>query len=137
MKISQKLEYACRALAQLAKNYDAKSLTRLDELAQREAVSANFLVQILNDLRRGGIIESRRGASGGYTLARPAQNINLRQIVEAVEPSKLQNTTLDEGESGVAVRRAWEKISDQLAKSLEEITLEALASPPSDPMFYI
>ena len=137
MKISQKLEYACRALAQLAKNYDAKSLTRLDELAQREAVSANFLVQILNDLRRGGIIDSRRGASGGYTLSRPAQNINLRQIVEAVEPSKLQNTVLDEGESGVAVQRAWENISTQLAKSLEEISLEALASPPSDPMFYI
>jgi Rrf2 family protein len=137
MKISQKLEYACRALVQLAKSYDGKSLTRLDDLAQREAVSANFLVQILNDLRRGGIIDSRRGASGGYTLSRPAQNINLRQIVEAVEPSKLQNTVLDEGESGVAVQRAWENISAQLAKSLEEISLEALASPPSDPMFYI
>lgn len=137
MKISQKLEYACRALAQLAKNYDGRSLTRLDELAQREAVSANFLVQILNDLRRAGIIDSRRGATGGYTLSRPAQNINLRQIVEAVEPSKLQNTALAEGESGIAVQRAWETISLQLGKTLEETTLEALASPPSDPMFYI
>jgi Rrf2 family protein len=137
MKISQKLEYACRALAQLAKAYDGKSLTRLDELAQREAVSANFLVQILNDLRRGGIIDSRRGASGGYTLSRPAENINLRQIVEAVEPSQLQNTALDQGESGTAVQRAWETISTQLASSLEDITLESLANPPSDPMFYI
>lgn len=137
MKISQKLEYACRALVQLAKAYDGKTLTRLDELAQREAVSANFLVQILNDLRRGGIIDSRRGAAGGYTLSRPAQNINLRQIVEAVEPTQLQNTALDQGESGAAVRRAWETVSTQLAGSLEEISLEALASPPSDPMFYI
>jgi Rrf2 family protein len=137
MKISQKLEYACRALAQLAKSYDGKTLTRLDELAQREAVSANFLVQILNDLRRGGIIDSRRGASGGYTLSRPAQNINLRQIVEAVEPSQLQNTALDQGESGTAVQRAWEKVSTRFAGSLEEISLEALASPPSEPMFYI
>jgi len=137
MKISQKLEYACRALAQLAKSYDGKTLTRLDELAQREVVSANFLVQILNDLRRGGIIDSRRGASGGYTLSRPAQNINLRQIVEAVEPSQLQNTALDQGESGTAVQRAWEKVSTRFAGSLEEISLEALASPPSEPMFYI
>ena len=83
MKISQKLEYACRALAQLAKTYDGKSLTRLEELAQREAISANFLVQILNDLRRGGMIDSRRGASGGYLLSRPANQITLRQIVEA------------------------------------------------------
>ena len=122
---------------QLAKTYDGKTLIRLDELAQREAVSANFLVQILNDLRRGGIIDSRRGASGGYMLARPAQHINLKQIVEAVEPSQLQNTALEQGESGAAVRRAWETISSQLGKNLEEVSLEALASPPSDPMFYI
>lgn len=122
---------------QLAKAYDGKTLTRLDELAQREAVSANFLVQILNDLRRGGIIDSRRGAAGGYTLSRPAQNINLRQIVEAVEPTQLQNTAVDQGESGAAVHRAWETVSTELANSLENITLESLASPPSDPMFYI
>jgi Rrf2 family transcriptional regulator, cysteine metabolism repressor len=137
MKISQKLEYACRALAQLAKTYDGKTLTRLDELAQREAISANFLVQILNDLRRGGMIDSRRGASGGYLLSRPANQITLRQIVEAVEPSQLQNTALDQGESGPSVRRAWENVSTQLSKNLEEITLESLANPTSDPMFYI
>ncbi len=137
MKISQKLEYACRALAQLAKAYDGKSLTRLDELAQREAVSANFLVQILNDLRRGGLIDSRRGASGGYRLSRPAANITLRQIVDAVEPSQLQQTALAQGESGVAVQRAWQAVSNQLADNLGEVTLESLATPPSDPMFYI
>lgn len=137
MKISQKLEYACRALAQLAKAYDGKTLTRLDELAQREAVSANFLVQILNDLRRAGIIESRRGAHGGYLLSRPADRITLRQIVEAVEPTQLHNTALAQGESGPAVRRAWESISAKLTADLDEITLSSLASPSSDPMFYI
>lgn len=122
---------------QLAKTYDGKTLTRLDELAQREAVSANFLVQILNDVRRAGIIDSRRGASGGYTLARSPENITLRQIVEAVEPSQLQNTTLDQGESGLAVHRAWDDVSAKVAAELDSVTLEALASPPSDPMFYI
>ncbi|MFD2257549.1 RrF2 family transcriptional regulator [Luteolibacter algae] len=137
MKISQKLEYACRALVQLAKAYDGKTLTRLDELAQREAVSANFLVQILNDLRRGGLIESRRGASGGYSLSRSADSITLRQIVDAVEPSQLQNTALAQGESGGAVKRAWEDISEQLAQNLEKVTLESLSAQASDPMFYI
>ena len=137
MKISQKLEYACRALVQLAKSYDGKTLTRLDDLAQREAVSANFLVQILNDLRRAGIIDSRRGASGGYILSRTADNITMRQIVEAVEPSQLQNTALDQGESGTAVRRAWQAVSVKLAGDLDAVTLDSLASPPSDPMFYI
>jgi Rrf2 family transcriptional regulator, cysteine metabolism repressor len=137
MKISQKLEYACRALAQLAKAYDGKTLTRLDELAQREAVSANFLVQILNDLRRAGIIDSRRGTHGGYLLSRPADHITLRQIVDAVEPSQLQNTALTEGESGPAVRRAWETISSKLATDLDDVTLGSMVNPPSDPMFYI
>lgn len=137
MKISQKLEYACRALAQLAKSYDGKTLTRLDELAQREAVSANFLVQILNDLHRAGIIESRRGAHGGYILSRPSDRITLRQIVEAVEPSQLQITALGEGESGPVVRRAWETVSAKLAADLDALTLGDLANPPSDPMFYI
>ena len=137
MKISQKLEYACRALAQLAKSYDGKTLTRLDELAQREAVSANFLVQILNDLRRAGIIESRRGAHGGYILSRPSDRITLRQIVEAVEPSQLQITALGEGESGPVVRRALETVSAKLAADLDALTLGDLANPPSDPMFYI
>ncbi len=137
MKISQKLEYACRALAQLTKAYDSKTLTRLDQLAQREAISANFLVQILNDLRRAGIIDSRRGAHGGYLLSRPADGITLRQIVNAVEPSQLQNTALTEGESGPAVRYAWETVSAKLAADLDKITLSNLASSPSDPMFYI
>ena len=122
---------------QLAKTYDGKTLTRLDELAQREAVSSNFLVQILNDLRRAGLIDSRRGANGGYVLSRPPEKISLRQIVDAVEPSQLQNTALDDGDSGTAVRRAWESVSTKLATDLDAVTLESLASPPSDPMFYI
>ncbi len=65
MRVSQKLEYACRAMAQLAKQADGKTITRLDEIAQREAVSSNFLVQILNDLRRSGLVTSKRGKFGG------------------------------------------------------------------------
>ena len=53
MRISQKLEYACRAMVQLAQHHDGQTLIQLDDIAQREAVSANFLVQILNDLKNG------------------------------------------------------------------------------------
>jgi Rrf2 family protein len=137
MKISQKLEYACRAMTQLAKYHDGRTLTRLEDLAQREAVSANFLVQILNDLRRAGLIESRRGKAGGYLLARSADQITLRQVVDAVDPSLLQCSVTREGDSGQSVRRAWEQVSTGLQQSLGEITLESLASKQGDPMFYI
>jgi Rrf2 family protein len=137
MKISQKLEYACRALAQLAKHHDGRTLTRLEDLAQREAVSGNFLVQILNDLRRAGLIESRRGKAGGYLLGRAPEAITLRQVVDAVDPSLLQCSVAREGESGHAVRQAWEQVSSSVQQALDQITLETLASNPGGAMFYI
>jgi Rrf2 family transcriptional regulator, cysteine metabolism repressor len=137
MKISQKLEYACRAMAQLAKYHDGRTLTRLEDLAQREAVSGNFLVQILNDLRRANLIESRRGKAGGYLLARASDQITLRQVVEAVDPALLQCSVTRSGDSGQAVRRAWEQISGDFQQSLNGITLESIANCQGDPMFYI
>ncbi|WP_411827209.1 RrF2 family transcriptional regulator [Luteolibacter sp. AS25] len=137
MKISQKLEYACRALVQLSKGYDGKTLTRLDDLAQREAVSSNFLVQILNDLRRAGLIDSRRGASGGYLLSREPDKINMRQIVDAVEPAQLINTAVDQGESGSGVKQVWEDISVKLTKDLEKITLDSFSETQTMPDFSI
>ena len=106
-------------------------------MAQREAVSGNFLVQILNDLRRAGLIDSRRGKAGGYLLARPANTITLRQVVEAVDPILLQCGVSTEGESGAAVRVAWEKVSENLRDTLDRISLDTMVSGQSAPMFYI
>lgn len=124
-------------MAQLARCHDGRTLTRLDDLAQREEVSGNFLVQILNDLRRAGLIESRRGKAGGYLLARSASQISLRQVVEAVDPSVLQCSVTRGGDSGQAVRRAWEQVSTGLLQSLDQITVESLAANPGASMFYI
>lgn len=124
-------------MAQLAKYHDGRTLTRLEDLAQREAVSGNFLVQILNDLRRAGLIESRRGKAGGYLMGRAADQITLRQVVEAVDPSLLQCSVTRDGDSGQAVRRAWDQISEGLQQSLDQITVASLASHQGDPMFYI
>lgn len=124
-------------MAQLAKYHDGRTLTRLEDLAQREAVSGNFLVQILNDLRRAGLIESRRGKAGGYLLARNADLITLRQVVEAVDPALLQCSASQGGESGQSVNRAWTEVSEAFQKSLDAVTLESLAGNRSDPMFYI
>ncbi len=124
-------------MTQLAKFHDGRTLTRLEELAQREAVSGNFLVQILNDLRRAGLIESRRGKAGGYLLGRSADQITLRQVVDAVDPALLQCSVTRDGDSGPAVRRAWEQVSGVLQLALDQITVESLANSQGDPMFYI
>ena len=137
MKISQKLEYACRALTQLAKHHDGRTLTRLDNLAQREAISRSFLLQILNDLRRAGLVDSCRGAAGGYLLARPAEAITLRQVVDAVDPALLQDSVTPAGESGAAIQTVWEKVSLTLRDALEQVTLESICAGQSSPMFFI
>lgn len=131
------MEYAFRALAQLAKRHDGRTLTRLEDLAQREDVSSNFLVQILNDLRRAGLVDSRRGQAGGYMLGRTPDKITLCQVVDAVEPSLLQCAVSGDGESGSAVKQAWERISADLRRELDAVTLETLASNPGGAMFYI
>ena len=137
MRISQKLEYACRALAQLAKNFDGHTITRLEEIAQREAVSANFLVQILNDLRKSGIITSKRGKMGGYHLAKAPKNVNLHEIVEAIEPSLLDRSISTEGESGEKVAEVWKTIASSFAKELRQVTLDQMIADDVGDMFYI
>jgi Rrf2 family protein len=124
-------------MAQLAKCVDARQLTRLDDLAQREDVSANFLVQILNDLRRAGLVESRRGMSGGYLLAQPPSSITLRRIIEAVDPAVLQPSVAEAGDSGAGVARVWKQVAANLAAALDSITLADMAENPSAPMFHI
>lgn len=94
-------------------------------------------MQILNDLRRAGLVASRRGQAGGYLLARAPQSMTLRQVVEAVDPALLQCAVSGAGESGHAVRLAWERISTALCHELDQVTVASLASDPSGAMFYI
>lgn len=122
-------------MIQLARHHDGQTLTRLDELAQREDVSANFLVQILNDLKRAGLIESKRGKAGGYLLAREPQKISIFEITQAVESGLLRLNISTDGESGGAVKDAWEKASQALHRELKAATLDSLG--PQSPMFYI
>jgi Rrf2 family protein len=122
-------------MVQLARHYDGQTLTRLDDIAQREAVSANFLVQILNDLKRGYLIISKRGKTGGYLLASDPREISLLQVTQAVEPGMLTPNISNDGESGRAINQAWDQVNQSLVKELGSITMDTLCT--QSPMFYI
>ncbi|GAA5496146.1 HTH-type transcriptional regulator CymR [Rubritalea halochordaticola] len=124
-------------MAQLAKRADGQTITRLDEIAQREDVSANFLVQILNDLRRADLVISKRGKLGGYLLGRKAEEISLYDIVNAVDPSVLGSSATTDGESGELIRQAWDNVGNTLNNALKNITLDTLLSQGNNTMFYI
>ncbi|MDP0492625.1 MAG: Rrf2 family transcriptional regulator [Verrucomicrobiota bacterium JB023] len=137
MKVSQKLEYACRAVIQLAKHYDGESPLRLDDLATREHVPSTFLVQILSDLKQANLVISRRGKTGGYLLARAPSEITLAQVVEAVDPQLLEEPTLGQGESAQVLHKAWSSLHGCVNQSLGDTTLEKLASGSTEPMWFI
>lgn len=139
MKVSQKLENACRVLVRLAHGYDGQRVARVEDLARGEVLSASFLIQILNDLRRAGLVASRRGKLGGYLLARPAARITLRDIVEAVDGVPIEMEAVVSGGEGVArVARAWSRVARDFERILESITLAEMASgEDGGEMFYI
>jgi Rrf2 family protein len=83
MRVSAKADYAIRAAVELAAAGEGP--TKGDRIAQAQEIPVNFLENILVDLRNAGIVASRRGADGGYWLARPAAEITLADIIRAVD----------------------------------------------------
>ncbi len=137
MKVSQKLEYACRVCIQLAKSGGGDRVSRVEDLAQKEAVSSNFLVQILNELRRSGIVHSRRGKLGGYALAKAAQDITLAHIVKAIEGEVLAIDSDEKGDSGRRVSELWQKVGHHVEEHMQAITLEEMSSEEALLEYYI
>ena len=84
MKLSQRGEYAIQALLVLGM-YHGPEVIRIKEIANQQNIPRRFLEQILNDLKSGGFVESRRGVSGGYRLERRPEEISLSEIVRHIE----------------------------------------------------
>ncbi len=135
MKLSARVEYGVRAMAVLAFHYPEGALS-LKEIAGREGISYQFLEQIFPDLRRAGLIESVRGARGGYLLARPPSEIKVGDIVRAVEGPIAPVSCLLEppagrsschrSSAGCLTRHVWEKLRDRINEVLDEVYLADL-----------
>jgi Rrf2 family cysteine metabolism transcriptional repressor len=85
MLFSAKAEYACVAMMELAAHYTDSRPLRLADVADKHGISDRFLVQILLQLKQAGLVESTRGASGGYTLSRNPTDITLYDILRVVD----------------------------------------------------
>ena len=137
MKLSVKVDYACRVLAQIARLYGTAELAHVETLAKAEAVPANFLAQILSELRDGGLITSRRGKQGGYALARPPEEISLYDIVTLVEGEVLELSGEGKGHSGRRVQNVWREVRVALEDKLRSYTLAQFAAKSLEEMYYI
>lgn len=82
--MSAKAEYAVRAMVQLAAADDG-TLVKTDDLAKAQGIPAQFLVDILSDLRTDRLVRSHRGRDGGYQLARPAAEISVADVLRCID----------------------------------------------------
>jgi Rrf2 family protein len=124
MSISQKCLYALRALIELARHRQAGPL-KISDIATVQAIPSRFLEVILNELRQGGFVESRRGKVGGYLLARPASEITVGEILRFMEgpftPAEPQPDTV---QGALALNELWGRAENSLATVYDATTLE-------------
>ncbi len=122
MKVfSEKVNYGLSAMLELAKNY-YKGHIQIKEIAQNNKIPQNYLEKLLIDLKRANLVESVRGAQGGYKLKKPANNIKIIDLIEALEGSI---TIFDYSENSEVLQMFWNNIEDKFKKlfndSLEKI----------------
>ena len=139
MRISKKAEYALRALVAIARQ--SKSL-RIEELSVRENIPIKFLEQILLSLRHGGLLSSKRGVGGGYTLLRPASEISVGEIIRILDGPLAPVPCAADRPSGrctcpdvrnCAVRLLMTEVRRDLAAMLEARTIGDMLQLSPDP----
>jgi len=126
VRVSAKADYAIRAAVERAAAGDGP--VKGDRVAQAQEIPPNFLENIFGDLRNAGLVASRRGADGGYWLARPADEISLADVIRAVD-GPLANVRGVRSEqvsyqgSAEQLRAVWVAVRASLRAVLEQVTL--------------
>ncbi len=141
MNFTAKTEYACLAMLELAQQFDARQPVQVRRIAEGHGIPSPFLVQILQDLKRAGLVTSTRGAAGGYRLSRSPLEITLADVLEVVEGNSTP-TTCTSGTSSLAsvLLDVYDEISTARHNRLAAITLAELvarATVEAGPMWYI
>ena len=129
MRWSAKAQYACVAMVDLASNHGDPNPVHLKHIAERHGISQRFLVQILLQLKSAGLVDSTRGVTGGYLLAKSPAQITLADVVHAIDqpPSSPSGLAGLYGTSVVQiVTESLLDAQDREQRRLAEITLEEL-----------
>lgn len=132
MRVSAKELYGLRAMSEFARHFGQGPLS-LTQVATRQGISQAYLEQIAIDLRRSGLLNSKRGAQGGYYLARAPEATTAGDVIRALEGSILPVQCVAEQkcvpcslEDGCSARGIWEQVRDRLVETLDSITLANL-----------
>lgn len=132
MKLSTKSRYGTRLMLDLAEQ-NSERYVQLKEISERQGISLKYLEQIMIPLKKARLVESSRGASGGYRLARPADKISVDEIVNTLEAGKTLTRCEVHPESceradWCAVRHLWKEATQAMYDKLAEVRLSDLMS---------
>ena len=133
MKISTRGEYGVRAMVALAHHYGSGPVS-ITAVAKESSVPPAYLEQLIGPLRRAGLVESKRGAQGGYQLSRPPAAIRVGDVYRVMEGPVAPMDCVSEDPAdqtcplidGCETRPVWMKLRDSITEALDSTTLEDL-----------
>ena len=139
MGVSAKADYAVRAAAELAAAQEEEAPVKGERLADAQDIPLQFLEHILLELKHHGIVRARRGAKGGYWLARPADEVSVADIVRAVEGpiAHVQSSPPESIEyrgNARHLQEVWIAVRASLRQVVEQVTLADLVSGDLPPV---
>lgn len=128
MTLSQKCQYALRAVFELARQGSKDSPVKIAHVAKAQGIPLRFLENILNELKRGGFVSSTRGKQGGYALAKPAAEISMVDVVRFIDGDVM----VIEENHGASIQHnrvfgpTWRELRDNMRDVLAITTFEML-----------
>ncbi|HUA12867.1 MAG TPA: Rrf2 family transcriptional regulator [Solirubrobacteraceae bacterium] len=132
MHVTAKADYAVRAIVELADS-SQQSPRKVDQLAQAQSIPVSFLENILTQLRSAGLVRSQRGPDGGYWLAVPADELNLADIIRAVEGPLVgvrgqRPEEVEYAGKAAPLREVWVALRATMRTVLESVTVADVAA---------
>ena len=127
MRISARCDYACKALLELALHWPNKGLLTIHTISEKQNIPVKYLVHILIQLKRMGLVESVRVKQGGYKLLKPPNKISLGEVIREVGGPLLPVANSATKEESV-FSTIWREVEGAMAKVLDRITFEDISN---------
>jgi len=132
LKISTKGRYGLRAFIDLA-CYGAEEPVSISSISARQEISERYLEQLMAKLKKAGLVESTRGAGGGYRLGRPAEEISVGDVLrvlegslEAAQCSGMEDESACENHDICVTKYVWKRINDSITQAVDTMMLDQL-----------
>lgn len=132
MNVGRRVDYAVRALAYLAGQPPEKIVSRAD-IEKSQGIPSFYLSKIMKDLVAGGLAQSHIGSKGGFTLAKPASSISIKDVYETVERPLVLMECLEKGSNYCSFcpvcsqKSIWEEAQSLLANFLSQVSINDIA----------